>query len=110
MHYAASAGCWGYQGGTWTSPSSCTRAPVAAGLVFYSSPRRQSVMVSFACPDHAGDLIAARPLRDRDRAEMARRARQEPVAQLAVGREARELVERARRWAAAHPRAHPPAR
>lgn len=109
MHYASSPGCWGYQGGTWTPPSLCTAAPVAAGLVFYATARRQSVMLAFACPEHVAELIAARPLHERDRAEMARRydrqARRQPdgVEPLAVGREARELVERARRWAAAHP-------
>jgi len=61
--------------------------------------------MAFACPDHVDDLIAARPLHDRDRAEQARRRRgnEQQVGDLAVGREARELVERARRWAAAHP-------
>jgi hypothetical protein len=93
----------GYQGGTWTPPSHCTREPVAAGLAFYAAARRQSVRLAFACPDHVDDLIAPRPLCERDRAEMGRRHQREPVAELAVGREARELVERARRWAAAHP-------
>lgn len=109
MHYASSPGCWGYQGGTWTPPSLCTAAPVAAGLVFYATARRQSVVLAFACPEHTAELIAARPLHERDRAEMARRsdrqARLQPdgVEPLAVGRDARELVDRARRWAAAHP-------
>jgi len=57
-----------------------------------------------------GYLIAARPLLERDRAELARRRyyydRREldpDQRPLAVGMAARELVERARRWAAAHP-------
>lgn len=77
--------------------------------MFYEYPR-PSVMWCFACPEHAEELIAARPLQERDRAEMARRrelsARHAPDPQggpLAVGRAARELVDRARRWAQAHP-------
>jgi len=61
-------------------------------------------------PRWVSDRGAARPLLERDRAELARRRyyydRREldpDQRPLAVGMAARELVERARRWAAAHP-------
>ncbi|MDN5749655.1 MAG: hypothetical protein L0H64_14250 [Pseudonocardia sp.] len=77
---------------------------MAAGLVFYEQPPR--VWWAFACPHHAEHLTAARPLLDRDRAEIARRRGAAPLDRtepLAVGRAARELIDRAQRWAGAHP-------
>lgn len=108
MFYASDGSCGGYRHGMWTAPARCPAAPVAAGLAFYEKPR-PVVIWAFACPEHVEHLIAPRPLLERDRAEMARRrelsARHEPdpVGPLAVGRAARELLDRARRWAHAHP-------
>lgn len=105
--------CGAYRHGVWTAPSGCPRPVVAAGLYFNRSDHRVhrwSVWWAFVCPEHAGELIAARPLLDRDRAEIARRrdlvthwTPGNHVQPLAAGRPAADLVERARRWAAAHP-------
>lgn len=105
MFYATDGSCGGYRHGVWTAPSRCLTPVVAAGLVFYEQPRPR-VWWAFACRDHAKHLTAARALLDRDRAEIARRRAAAPgerTEPLAVGRAAWELLDRARRWAAAHP-------
>jgi hypothetical protein len=105
--------CGGYRHGVWTAPSPCPHPVAAAGLYFNRAdhrPYRWSVWWAFACPEHAHELIAARPLLDRDHAELARRRDLREhwtpgrgVEPLAIGRPATELVERAQRWATAHP-------
>lgn len=105
--------CGAYRYGVWTAPSPCPYPVAAAGLYFNRAdhrPYRWSVWWAFACPEHAHELVAARPLLDRDRAEIARRrdlrehwTPGRDVEPLAVGRHAAELVERAHRWATAHP-------
>jgi hypothetical protein len=63
---------------------------------------------AFACAAHVEYLTAARALLDRDRAELARRRRPREdrdgatVGPVATGRQARELIARARRWAERH--------
>jgi hypothetical protein len=97
----------------WTAPACCGRLVVAAGPVFYPYPHPQT-WLGFACAEHVGLLEVARPLTDSDRAVLARRSARHhehrpnpgPVPEevlLATGRAARELIARARRWAAAHP-------
>jgi len=114
VFHVHAASCGGYQHGVRTGPVSCPR-PVVAGLVFNQYERRPSVWWAFTCAGHVGHLIAARPLLERDRAELARRRyyydRREldpDQRPLAVGMAARELVERARRWACCAPGAHLP--
>lgn len=105
MFYPTDGSCGGYRQGIWTAPARCHSPVVAAGLVFYEQPRPR-VWWAFACPDHAEHLTAARPLLDRDRAEIARRRTAAPgdrTEALAAGRAARELLDRARRWADANP-------
>jgi hypothetical protein len=103
MFYASDGTCGGYCQEMWTAPSRCPAPVVAAGLVLYEQPR-PTVWWAFACPDHIEHLTAARPLLDRDRAEITRRRTPgERAGPLAVGREARELLDWARRWARAHP-------
>lgn len=109
MFYIHAPGCGGYQHGMWTAPATCGRPVVAAGPVFYPYPHPQT-WLGFACAEHVGQLEVARPLTDSDRAVLARRSARHrdpgPVPEevpLATGRAARELIDRARRWAAAHP-------
>lgn len=110
MFYVHGASCGGYRHGTWTAPVSCPAPVVAAGIVAGRDPRRPTVWLAFTCAEHVGHLEVARPLTDRDRAEIARRhehaqtRRPDPDSgPLATGQAACELVTRARRWAAAHP-------
>lgn len=110
MFYLHGASCGGYRHGVWTAPTSCSLPVVAAGLVLGGDRRRPTVWLAFSCAEHVEHLDVARPLTDRDRAEMARRrthaeaSRPDPdVGPLATGRAARKLLARARRWAAAHP-------
>ena len=87
---------------------SCRATPTHAGLVMLGPDKR--VYLAFACTEHAGQLIAARQLLDRDRAELDRRRHSVdwarvghpplPIDPLAAGAAARRLVERARAWAA----------
>jgi hypothetical protein len=97
------AGCAGRAGN-----GHCGGRVEFAGLAYFEHSRR--VWLSFACADHRGQLIAARPVTEADRVEIARRKEEyrrvvedhvpyvkpEP---LASGQGARELVERARVWA-----------
>ena len=79
-----------------------------AGLAYFEQTKQ--AWLAFTCADHRGQLIASRPLTEADRAEIARRLEahrrvvedHEPFVKpepLARGRAARELVERAKRWA-----------
>jgi hypothetical protein len=83
-----------------------------AGLAFFEHPRPR-VWLVFACDEHRGELIAARRMLDRDRAELRRRAevrrravedgvQPAPLEPLAAGGQARRLVERARAWVSRH--------
>jgi hypothetical protein len=81
----------------------CPAPVVAAGLNFVQDKPAQACW-GFACPVHADALMAARPLWDKDRAELTRRRRAESTggsvsATLAVGVAARNLVAQARGWA-----------
>lgn len=105
MFYASTGACGGYQSNTWTAPTHCPHPPVAAGLVFYELPR-PAVWWAFTCAEHAELLTAPRALLDRDHTEITRRRAQvwpERTAPLAVGQAARDLLDHARRWAAANP-------
>lgn len=104
--YPHNGTCAGYQHPALYAPYHCPRPVVAAGLVYYEEHRGQFLYLAFACPEHAELLITARPLQERDRAEITRRQTRAPSEKngpLAVGREARELVARARHWATTHP-------
>jgi hypothetical protein len=101
-------GCIVTVSGPLGKPADCHRAPTHAGLAFFEYPRAR-VWLVFACDEHCGELIAARRMLDRDRAELARRAEARrrvveekatvaPLEPLAVGSNARRLVERARAW------------
>ena len=73
MFYVHGSTCGGYQHGAWTAPQRCARPVVAAGIVAGRDPRKPSVWWAFTCAEHVADLDIARPLTDRDRAEIARR-------------------------------------
>lgn len=111
MFYVHDGSCGGYQHGVWTAPTRCPAPVVAAGIVLgHATRRRPAVWLAFSCAEHVGHLDVARPLTDRDRAEITRRRehaqtrRPDPDSgPLATGQAARELVARVRRWAAAHP-------
>jgi hypothetical protein len=100
-------GCIVTVSGPLGKPAECHRSPTYAGLAFFEYPRPR-VWLVFACDEHFGQLIAARRMLERDRAELARRAARRqrvleekaPLEPLAVGSNARRLVERARAWAA----------
>jgi hypothetical protein len=92
-------------------PNSCRLPVTRCGLVLRERPagRPAEAWLVFACEAHAGDLIAARELLDRDRvvlgqwrAETARAEAGHPWQRpepLARGADAVQLVERAQRWA-----------
>jgi len=117
VFYIHDGTCGGYEPDNQAAPRRCLQRVVAAGLVDRLESRRPAVWLSFACAGHVGNLIAARPLLDRDRAEMARRRFHHDAMRidpdrgpLATGRAARELLARAQRWATAHPeQTYPPA-
>ncbi|GAA0934142.1 hypothetical protein GCM10009559_24470 [Pseudonocardia zijingensis] len=107
------AGCVVFGRGPLGKPAACQRAPTHAGLVYFEHPRPR-VWLAFACEEHHGALVGARPMLERDRVELARRmeARRRvaeegapvvPLEPLAVGSAARRLVERARAWAERDP-------
>lgn len=105
---AAAAGD-GYAG----TPRHCIAAPTHAGLIYFPHPPPGQVWLAFACDRHADQLVAARPLTDPDRAELAARRERlrrildgeppQPERPLAVGAAAQRLLRRARRWAGRHP-------
>lgn len=48
-------------------PAGCHRPPTHTGLVFFEHPRPR-VWLIFACGEHIGELIAARPMLEQLRA------------------------------------------
>jgi hypothetical protein len=91
----------------------CRAEPVAAGLIFYRSPKPGEAWLAFACPDHRHLLVAPREITEADRLELERRIRKQadvigqhtayaPDQPLAVGDDARALIDKARAWAASH--------
>jgi hypothetical protein len=95
------AGCIVTVTGPLGKPASCHQPPTYAGLAFFEYPRARVFLV-FVCDAHRGEVIAARPMLERDRAELARRAdklrrvledgaRDTPLGPLAVGAAARRL-------------------
>lgn len=111
---AMAAGCGGLVHHDGTGPSACTAPPTAAGLRVYAQ-RRLAVWLGFACNSHAHQLVAPRPLLDRDREVLRRRREREATllagrawngeeeGPLARGRDAARLVARAEAWAKRHP-------
>ena len=102
----------GYKG----TPRNCEGHVTHAGLRWF--PSNRTLWLVFACAAHADQLEAARPLLDRDRAELARRrerTRRQLAGQpthwepqpLATGAAGLRLLERARTWAATHPQEEP---
>ena len=106
------AGCGGMVFRGMQGPTHCEAEPTMAGLWFAAHGR--TVWLGFACDRHSDHLIAARPMRPRDRDVLARRRDRhrtelsgtrwagEHEGPLARGAEAERLVERARAWAATH--------
>lgn len=103
--YASAAGCAFYTSGGGAAPSHCQRKTTHAGLIWF--PHSRSLWWSFACVVHASGLEAARPLNDRDRAELSRRREKlratlqdkapwVPDEPLARGAEGLRILERAR--------------
>jgi hypothetical protein len=91
-------------------PNSCRLPATRCGLLLHRPKNKPAeAWLGFACEAHAGGLITARGLLDRDRAvldlwraEAARAQAGQPWQRpepLARGGEAVQLVERARRWA-----------
>lgn len=110
------AGCGGFHTHPTLPPAGCPNEPTHAGLRSSGEPgRRRSAWLGFACADHTHQLIAARPLLPRDRDLLERRRDQrrteltghrwagEREGPLARGKDADDLLDRARAWAAAHP-------
>lgn len=110
------AGCGGFRTHPTLAPDSCTNEPTHAGLCFYGAPgSRRAIWLGFACPAHVHQLVAARLLLPRDRDVLDRRRDQQRTelagrrwagerdAPLARGKEADDLLARARAWAVAHP-------
>jgi hypothetical protein len=93
------------------TPRGCRGAVTHAGLILREHPVQ--AWLAFSCSMHTDDLIAARPLLDRDRAVLADwRARErrtldgqgwDPPRPLAVGTAANYLVRRALRKTATWP-------
>ena len=110
--HCMAAGCGGIVFRGVRGPTSCPAEPTMAGLWYAAHGR--TVWLGFACPEHAEQLIAARPLlpRDRDALERRRDRRStelsgrrwagEREGPLARGVAAERLVERARAWAERH--------
>ena len=104
---AAGCGAFGHAG----TPCGCQGAVTHAGLILREHPVQ--AWLAFSCSMHTDDLIAARPLLDRDRAVLADwRARErraldgqgwDPPRPLAVGAAANYLVRRALRKTATWP-------
>ena len=107
------AGCGGMIHRGTTGPDHCPAEPTVAGL--WWSAHGRTVWLAFACPAHADELIAPRPLKPRDRDALSRRRDKrrtqmaghrwagEQEGPLARGAAAERLVERANAWAERHP-------
>jgi hypothetical protein len=65
-------GCVVYRTDSVGRPCDCFGAVTHAGMIYFGYPR-PTAWLAFACAEHAGHLIAARPMLERDRAELARR-------------------------------------
>ena len=108
--HVMAAGC----GGIVDDASPCETEPIYAGLRYTAHGR--TVWLGFACPRHADQLIAARPLLPRDRDVLNRRRDHrralrvgkrwagEQEGPLARGAAAERLIGRAQRWAATRSR------
>ncbi len=96
---ASHAGCGAIVPSGDGHPLYCRHIPTWAGLRWYPYPAPGSVWLAFTCDTHVDQVEAARPLLDRDRAELQRR-RDHPrqVQPLATGAAGRRLVERAVRY------------
>lgn len=108
---SGSAGCGSYVDRGNLAPKPCGAEPTHAGLIMFRRPSgRRYVVREFTCATHADHLDVARPIQERDRPVLQRR-RDREQAQLAGrawsgedeqpvawGREADELMERARAW------------
>lgn len=99
------AGCAVMSSGFAGTPTDCQQLVTHAGLVYFPGTKR--LWWVFACDVHKDRVEAARPLNDRDRVELARRrvnweaalegrGRWVPNEPLAVGVEARRILERVR--------------
>lgn len=108
------AGCGGYVDRVALAPRSCEVEPTMVGLKMYRERSgRRHVVRGFACDRHTAHFDVYRPIEGRDRAILDRRRERERVelagrvwegereVPLAWGREADELLERARAWSAA---------
>jgi hypothetical protein len=94
------------------APRSCHAPVTHAGLAFFEHESgRCYVYKVFACSAHSDEITAAHPMLDHDRAELERRreAQRQVLEEhapaetcyldpIAYGREARELVARAKVW------------
>ena len=110
--HVMAAGCGGMVFRGMQGPTHCEAEPTMAGLWFAAHGR--TVWLGFACDRHSDHLIAARPMRPRDRDVLARRRDRyrtelsgtrwagEHEGPLARGAAAERLVERAKAWAATH--------
>lgn len=110
----SAAGCGGFVQPAGLAPRACQAAPEFVGLKMYRQDSgRRHVVRGFACAGHVEHFDVARPLRDADRALLERRRERQRVelsgrrwdgereGPLAWGREADELLERARAWVVA---------
>lgn len=110
----SAAGCGGYVDRVALAPRPCEVEPTMVGLTMYREPSgRRQLVRGFACDRHAAHFDVHRPIEDRDRPILDRRRERERVElagrawdgereePLAWGREADELLERARAWSAA---------
>lgn len=106
---ASRGGCAAAAYGFGGAPHQCPGRVEWTGLVWFESPAPGEVWKAFACDGHRDQLVAARPLEDRDRVELQRRRDKHqaglegrpwaPDRPLAVGPDARRLLDRAKDWA-----------
>jgi hypothetical protein len=100
------------QSGSGGSFRPCTAQPTHCGVRLHRSSQRRQLecWLVFACPDHVGEIDAARPLLQRDevlrqtwlqeRQQALAGRRWERPTPLATGADAKTLHERALAWAA----------
>ena len=110
--HTMAAGCGGIVHRGLLGPTSCEAEPTVAGLWYAAHGR--TAWLGFACPRHADQLIAPRPMLPRDRDVLARRGQArapkwpgerragEQEGALVRGTSAERLVERAKAWAERH--------
>lgn len=97
------AGCGGYLRQPRREPEVCKQPPTWVGIIYQDHPR-PSVSRGFACDEHRDHLDVARPITEHDESELRRRRGGERPVPMAVGREAKEVIAAARRWAAGQDR------